>query len=309
MSDRAPTGADGGAPRGPVIITGPGRSGTTLLTRVMASHPDLAWFSGLNDRSPRHPSVSLVSRVADLPLPAAWRDKIPWFPVAGETYGVWNTYFAGFSIADRDWGPGDVSEGDVFHFREFVRSVTRWQGKQRFMTKITGWPRVELLRHILPGVAIVHIDRDPRAVVASWIKQGWLGYKRDRVAQSRLGDDELVQLYADNYLRKWQALQPYLGASDVIPLRYEDLCGNFATTMYNLLERLHLAAGPRISRVIERTVVNPAGGDWADQLGDPLAEKMTRHLKAAVTGGGYPLEPAQPVQMPADGERLRSERG
>jgi hypothetical protein len=271
----------------PIVILGPGRSGTTLLARTIAEHPDVAWFAGANDRWPHLAWVSLPSRIAALPLPSSTRDRIPRFTRIGETYGVWNAYFPGFSQAEREWTPADVTDAQVESFRAYVEAVRRWHGRPRFLAKITGWPRIELLRHVLPGVHLVHIDRDPRAVVASWIKQGWLGFKRNREAQAALSTEQLVNLYGQRYLDLWRAFRPFTDVPDVEVIRYEDLVASFVPRIFELCDALELRIPATFERRVREVEVRPAVDDWQAQLAPELLAALERFLEEPLAAGGY----------------------
>ena len=46
----------------PVFLIGAPRSGTSLLYKCLALHPDLGYISNYNERLPRWESVSLLNR-------------------------------------------------------------------------------------------------------------------------------------------------------------------------------------------------------------------------------------------------------
>ena len=48
-----------------LFILGTGRSGTTIVFRMLASHPELGWFSNYEERFPRVPQFALASRLLD----------------------------------------------------------------------------------------------------------------------------------------------------------------------------------------------------------------------------------------------------
>ena len=61
----------------PIFIVGPHRSGTTLLYRLMAQHPEVGFFNMLNKRLPNHPRLaSLLTGIVK-----------PDYPV--EAQGIW----------------------------------------------------------------------------------------------------------------------------------------------------------------------------------------------------------------------------
>ena len=60
----------------PVFLIGAPRSGTSLLYKCLALHPDLTYISNYNERLPRWESVSLLNRIPAR-LPTARRTVSP----------------------------------------------------------------------------------------------------------------------------------------------------------------------------------------------------------------------------------------
>jgi len=171
----------------PILFIGMPRSGTTLLFAGYSAHPDLGWFSQYVHRFPRFTPVALLSRLADVwpasraVAPPSGRapsliDRLRIMPsetgggeTGGDDYGVWS-HCCGEEMANSfliDVEPAVKSRNCL---RSTVAGTLRFQGKSRFAGKLTGPPRIEYLSKIFPDALIIHVVRDPRAVVSSLLR-------------------------------------------------------------------------------------------------------------------------------------------
>jgi sulfotransferase family protein len=222
----------------PIFIVSSGRSGSTRLMDLVAYHGAFAWPSQYNDRFPTTPQVSVLSRVTDVPVLNSRVKYLRRVPKPTEPYDLWNSVFPGFSEPFRDLTADDVTPRVRELLRRQVQEIMRYQGKDRFIAKYTGWSRIGFVREIFPDARFVHIVRDGRAVAHSYLNvpwwKGWEGVYRwqwglpdqrtaDRLArytQSFLGLAALNWLMlVDNIDRAGREL---LGDA-FLTVRYEDL--------------------------------------------------------------------------------------
>lgn len=152
----------------PIFILGAPRSGTSVLYKKMAQHPDLAFISNLTKK---YPESLLLTRLILL-----FRDDHR----PTEAKKVWRRYSSGEGSAR--------SRSDVNpRARDFLRGVVannlRLRGRPRFISKDPGNSlRVGFLDEIFPDALFVHIIRDGRAVVQSAVRNRrergqWYGIK------------------------------------------------------------------------------------------------------------------------------------
>lgn len=268
----------------PVFVAGPGRSGTTLLVRLLSLHPDLAWFSGWSARFPSRPAVALLHRLNDWPTLERRARGWPKWPRAAEAYDCWDWCFPGFSSARSDWGREKADPEGAERLRRIVAGHERWHGKPRFMTKYTGWPRIDFLRAIFPDPRVVWIDRDPRAVALSYLKQWWW-FKNRPEALAAMTMDERIDFYAERYLEFWRARRRFRAGPDYLLVRYEDLVADPVSEMERVCRDVGLPWSGSLARSVQTyEVVRGAnraaadrhtGTEWAalgERLAEPLAE-------------------------------------
>lgn len=160
--------------RGNVFTFGTGRSGTTILLRMLSCHPELACFSGLNERFPRFPSLSAFSRLRNLDVTSGafsgWRRYLP---TPAEAIEVPRYVTGGLFQSHRPLSAVDIDRETVTRYRNYINSVMRWQGKRRFLHKHTGFARIAFLDQVDPQARFVQIIRDGRAVAYSMLRVDW----------------------------------------------------------------------------------------------------------------------------------------
>lgn len=157
----------------PICLFGVGRTGTTIVMHLLAQHRALGWFSSFHQKMPRLPILALYSRIVDLPwirprLPSEWS----LLPKASEGARVVRHLTAETS-PEQQQHDGGASPQVIMKYRNYVKSILRYQGKSRFLQKHTGLPRIAFFSAIFPDARFVHIARDGRAVAHSFTKAHW----------------------------------------------------------------------------------------------------------------------------------------
>lgn len=170
----------------PVFVVGAPRSGTTLLYRCLALHPDAAWISSVQARFPRAWGLAALNRVTrHTPrlTYAAWfgprgdaayrygsprplRDRLWPQPVEGEPV------FAACGIP-ATWTGGKVSDRQR-RLPVLIARTCRAGGGAVFVGKRIGHNRRLLLLDALwPNARFVVLTRDGRAVTESLLRVDW----------------------------------------------------------------------------------------------------------------------------------------
>jgi hypothetical protein len=163
--------------KGPIIIVGAGRTGTTVFHRMLSEHPHLAWLPGrMSSRFPERLELGrLVMKGLDYPLLGQLlKRRIR----PGESYPFWEHHCKGFSAPYRDLLAADVTDKARSHLPRTMAKILT-EKRNRLLLKITGWPRLGFLSEIFEDARFIHVMRDGRAVANSMLDvyfwQGWKG--------------------------------------------------------------------------------------------------------------------------------------
>ncbi len=162
--------------REPIFVVGTGRSGSTAFFDCFARHPGVAWLTRLASENPER----------------LWRNRLLMKARSytildhlignhygpSEAYPFWDYVFPGFSNPYRDLLAEDVTPASAARARESVARVVT-HSRNRFLAKITGWPRIRFLREIFPKAYFIEVARDPCATASSLLEvpfwDGWRG--------------------------------------------------------------------------------------------------------------------------------------
>lgn len=250
------------------LVTGTGRSGTTLVTETLARHPATGFISGVDDKlAPLNLCGRLNHRLYRFaaPRPATMRklseSRTPLQPerirvAPSEAYRLFDRHvMAGFSTPSRDLLAEDLTPHLRSRLVEFVAMRERAQDCEVFVQHLTGWPRVGFLHAAFPGLRVVNVVRDGRAVANSWLQMGWW--------DGWLGPDRwLFGALPDDLREEWQAsgrsfavlsalgwkmlMRAYVDARERMPVeqwldvRYEDVLAQPRRRFAEILDFLDL---------------------------------------------------------------------
>ncbi|MFJ6194717.1 sulfotransferase family protein [Micromonospora sp. NPDC092111] len=168
------------------VVVGTGRCGSTLVQELLSRHPGVGFVSGVDDKLSRLNLAgglngSLYRRSA--PRPAGMtslrhsrrlleRGRLRVAP--SEAYHLLDRHvLAGFSRPCRDLTADDLTPYVGRRLRAFFDARIERQRCRLLLHHVTGWPRTGFLRAGYPGLRVVNVVRDGRAVTNSWLQMGW----------------------------------------------------------------------------------------------------------------------------------------
>jgi len=284
----------------PIFLVGTGRCGSMLLYRMMAEHPHVMYPTAILDVFPKRvfwnrlgmyaKAVPLLGRPLRNPL-KAWEGFNFW-----EYHTTGLKVPGGFSIACRDLRADDVLEHwkPKLH-RIFSRMLTA--KRHRLLTKLPGWTRVGFYKEIFPDAKIVHLIRQPHAVVNSLMKMewwhGWHGPAKWRWGPLTDEEETIWKRYDESFVvlgaiewkkvleAYWRSLERLTdeARADCTEIRYAQLCEDTEGTMKQILAFCQLDDTPSFQRARARTRIVSQNEKWKRDFTPKQQEQLVGALE------------------------------
>ncbi len=281
----------------PILIVGTGRCGSTMLHRLLARHESLGWLSTYNEVLPTQAWLSVFSNLYRLPWLGQGLKHKPYFPKPFEAYKFWEHYLPGFSRRDQPQTAADVPEGAVQPVRRAVERVLRYQGRPRFLVKVTGWARMAYFNRLFPDTVFIFLNREHRSVVSSWVQAGWLD-----VTSAPDSPNWQWGPVPERYYQLWKELggSPILSAAvkirmdldDIhanmalfpgrcLQIQYEDLIASPRETLAALLDFADLPFSPQFERELARMKFYDPTNKWKKHLSEEEGDTILEFFRRA----------------------------
>jgi hypothetical protein len=252
----------------PIFIVGVGRSGTSLLQSMLASHPALSLppETGFLRRYVAHGRLAAIARRLDADAVARTLAADSRFRRVGIDAGA---------LVARTRARGDLTDANLY--RAMLEMYAESRGTGRFGDKD---PRaVEHLQDIAsvyPDACVLHVIRDPRDVLVSKSRASW----------SRRRSWPLHVVANRAQLRIGRALGPRLFGDRYQEVVYEHLIEDPAAVLSALCAKLGLEFDARMLEyhAAARLLMSEEERGWKSETAGPLLsgnrEKWRRELSA-----------------------------
>jgi hypothetical protein len=284
----------------PIFIVGTGRCGSTIFHQIFSHHPQVAWLSRYCDR---HPGKLHYNRMAmqllNSPLPTRYVRKLV-YPV--EAYRFWDYYCAGgFSKPCRDLLREDVMPKTEKAVQKAMAAMLTGK-RTRLLIKITGWPRMGFLKEIFPDAKFIHVYRDGRAVVNSWLGVNWwLGWRgpsnwqwgeltAEQQAKWEKYDCSFVALAAicwEILMAAQECAKQRTPSDDLLEVRYEDLCQDPIGIFQTVTEFCGLAWSPGFKTIVSQFSLRNTNDKWKKELSEAQQKILCECLADTLEKYGY----------------------
>ncbi len=292
----------------PVFLLGAGRSGTTLLYKILCLHADVAYISNYHTVAPDWVPVGVLLKLLAR-FPALKRRA--WF----EETGIANSH------GKRPWRkrlvPGPV-EGEALYRRCGLRAVSpqahqvpadaacclrhqfehiaAFSSAKVLLTKRTANnQRLAWLRDAFPDARFIHLVRDGRAVAYSLLRVRW--WDGHRTWWSGYTPQELVDagekplaISARNWVKDVQAVRAGLdglSAGELLELRYEDLMADPIRQVNRVTDFLGLPFTPGFEAVLRSLDLGHRPVAWKRDWKEADMATVTREQQALLMELGY----------------------
>ena len=253
-----------------VFIIGSGRSGTTILYNILATHPEFASFSTLSNNQPgskdwlrfqklivRGAFESYVSKRIINPTKVSKFLTYPFQPSEGGKIYRFCGFEDGRKMTENDYD-GDMER----KLKDIIKMHMEVFDKKSFINKRTAnTQRLRLINIMFPDAYYIHMIRDGRAVINSYLGVDWwndmpLWWLGKKVSEYEDASDP-IELAAIHWMKNFEEIvankhifQRY------IEVRYEELVHEPKKEIKKLIEFVGLSYPERFQNSIPEKLPN-----------------------------------------------------
>ena len=232
----------------PIFIVGAGYSGTSILYKMLALHPDLAWFSQYSLRGREIPSrfsfpfYKYSNRFLRLVFSHQWAKEesfLKIIPRPGEAHRIWGYVFPREAVLSK--------EEHIKRLRFVLEAECKNWGKEYIIVKSIRFHNYSAtLKEAYPEAKFIHIIRDGRAIALS---RRYKGDQKDDF-------DKYVER-ARHWVEAVERINAEIGKIDMLELRYEDFCQDIHGYLRKILNFIGLDVGKfpfaKFPKILEST--------------------------------------------------------
>jgi hypothetical protein len=290
-----------------LFIVGAGRSGTTLLYKLISLSEEIGFISNYDERLPNWFPSGLLTRVLRPHLKNkseswfssdgnAYLVKRPWISkiIPTPTEGEFIYHESGIpNIPDKDYQISSASK-DCLHNR--VCKISKLTGAKRFVIKRTANNRrIPILNTSFPNALYINIIRDGREVADSLSKVSW--WEDDTLFWAGKKPLELenegwhpMAICANNWLQDVKGVNRGLAEIDgerQISIRYEDLVSNPVEILKTLFDFIELDASDDYIDRIQSINIKPRLPKWKSEWSSKEQEEVINIQGSLLRELGY----------------------
>lgn len=227
---------------GPILITGAFRSGTTLIAQIIKNHPKIEFI---------YDSVNFMRFSYDRYNPISNFDNVKALvnDIKERIAERWDMHFDDKEVIEMLQNQ-NVTYGLIYDnlMREllFVNSEAELWGEKTTLV----WTKIPAFFEMFPNGRVIHIIRDPRAILLSWKKM-----------TNAPGNDYLdAILNCRDSMALMEEYKIRFKNKRYAPIRYEDLVNNSEKVLSEICNSLDLESDEKM--LDSKTFTDKSGGKW-----------------------------------------------
>lgn len=290
------------------FLVGAGRSGTTLLYKLLCLHPGVAYISNYENRLPWFPhglAARALARGTGTRLHAwfnargnAYFIRRPWVQKAFPTPHEGESVYADCGVPLNPAPDERPTAATTQRLRRRFETLRKRSGAQLFLTKRTANNRrIRYLDEVFPQARYVHLVRDGREVTQSLASVDWWnGHKvwwdgRTPPEIERAGQPRLA-VCARNWVREMEQLSAQLAAipaQRVLELRFERLLQDPLVELSRAVSFLGLPFTDEYRQAIDALSLHPVRPRWGSEWNADELDCVLHETRPMLRQFGYPV--------------------
>jgi len=251
----------------PIIIIGPGRSGSTIFFEAISKNKKIGWLSNYYYITSKLPQIGLMHRFFKNNIGQKHQGQNvklynQFLPRPLEVFPVWESIF-GKKFSTDSLHMQLPSNAESKNAISFFEKLLKWQNKERLCIKLTGPPRMYFLNKVFKDATFIDVVRNPIATVYSLMNikyraqnknvPFWTGLftEHDILIWEKYGKTQLAQaaLELKNIYRITE-IERMLFGGKYIRVKYEDFILNPLKTIDSILNDIDLETDDSIKYFI-----------------------------------------------------------
>jgi len=255
--------------RRPIFVIGVGRSGSTIIFEALAHHEELGWFSNYSNKFPDYPYMTFIHRLFFGKMGQKKQgQKLPFLnrflPKTSEAYKLWSKLFFEENFGRLSLFSKIPSSVAINKANSYISKLLRAQGKNRFIAKLTGPPRINYLQAAFPDAIYIDIIRDPCATIASLMRtdfweakgkytpawDGILNEKEIRIWEEYDSSPLVVTALQWNAISRATHREQSETNAQLLRIKYEDFINNPMSELKKILSFAGLKDSQKIEKYI-----------------------------------------------------------
>lgn len=245
----------------PIFIIGCHRSGSSIFYRMLASHPEVSWFSNFTELFPGLPFLAKFSNL--FPLRQTLLGQTPLRALMPKPREGVRNFARNISVDKESLSLADIHPIDRSRLICQIAAHLKHHGRRRFLNKsVTNSYRVSYLNAIFPDAFFLHVVRDPRANIASllnwntpsgkrpaWVwkslKEQWFSFVEDGHSSEDIMN--LIRIPCKRWVETHHAIAKHrtLIGSRYMRVYYEELVGDTKKILSQVIEHCQLIYSDR----------------------------------------------------------------
>lgn len=258
----------------PVFIVGSGRSGTTIFFKTLAKHKQVGYFSNYDDSFPRLFRYGITPFLESNNLTLSIIGKVKQVQPSMEIMGIMQ--YCGIRKKGIPLSDEDVKQSEARCLKQMIYKCLEYRKVSRFIAKNTNnGMRIEYLDKIFPNSIFIHVLRDGRANVNSYLNVPffskmsfwwWNNKKLENWINESRKAEELAALHWKHNVEEILKQAKCLPKDRYLEVKYEEFTEDPKRSFQKVVELCGLGWSRYFESVIENTQFKNMNYKWKKDL-------------------------------------------